>query len=69
MSQMFSSASNLTNLDLSSFDISSVTDMSSMFASSSNITSIKVSKKWKIGSSTTTENMFSDCGTNHVTVA
>ncbi len=59
---------NLTSLDLTSFDTSNVTNMSQMFYNSGNLKTINVSNKWVIGSSTSTRIMFTDCGTDHVTV-
>ena len=44
MSNMFEYCSKLTNLDLSSFDTSSVTDMNSMFNECSKLTSLDLSK-------------------------
>ena len=68
MSGMFSSCSSLTNLDLRSFDTSKVTDMHWMFDSCSKLTQITVSNKWTVGSSASTDKMFNNCGTDHVTV-
>ena len=65
---MFKSCSRLTSLDLRSFDISKVTDMRCMFQSCSKLTQITVSNKWVIKSGTSTNSMFYNCGTNHVTV-
>ena len=64
---MFKSCSRLTSLDLRSFDISKVTDMRCMFQSCSKLTQITVSNKWVIKSGTSTNSMFYNCGTNHVT--
>ena len=68
MEDMFKSCSSLTNLDLRSFDTSKVTNMRYMFDSCSKLTKITVSNKWVIKSGTLTTDMFSNCGTNHVTV-
>ena len=68
MSQMFNSCRSLTSLDLTSFDTSKVTNMNSMFIETNNLTNIKVSNKWVVGSTTTVEDMFTNCGTDHVTV-
>ncbi|MBD9098352.1 BspA family leucine-rich repeat surface protein [bacterium] len=68
MVSMFSSCDSLTNLDLSSFDTSKATKMGGMFKQTTNLTNIKVSNKWVIGSATTVEDMFTNCGTDHVTV-
>ena len=65
---MFKSCSRLTSLDLRSFDISKVTDMRCMFQSCSKLTQITVSNKWVIKSGVSTTGMFSNCGTDHVTV-
>ena len=48
-------------LDLSTFDISKVTDMSSMFVGSSNLKTIYVSDKWDIDTVTYSINMFRNC--------
>ena len=68
MSLMFYGCSRLTSLDLSGFDISKVTDMRCMFQSCSKLTQITVSNKWVIKSGVSTTGMFSNCGTDHVTV-
>ena len=68
MSYMFSDCRGLISLDLSGFDTSKVTNMRYMFNVCSNLTQITVSNKWVIGSSTDITNMFTKCGTNHVTV-
>ena len=68
MSSMFASSSNLTSLNLSSFNTSKVTNMNGMFYGNTNLTNIKVSNKWVIGSTTTIDNMFTNSGTDHVTV-
>ena len=60
--------SRLTSLDLRSFDISKVTDMRCMFQSCSKLTQITASNKWVIKSGTSTNQMFTACGTDHVTV-
>ncbi len=68
MSGMFSSCSSLTNLDLRSFDTSKVTDMRWMFFRCNKLTQITVSNKWVVVSSASTDEMFNNCGTDHVTV-
>ena len=68
MSAMFYACNSLTSLDLRSFDISKVTDMRCMFQSCSKLTQITVSNKWVIKSGVSTTGMFSNCGTDHVTV-
>ena len=68
MVSMFSSCDSLTNLDLSSFDTSKATKMGGMFKQTTKLTNIKVSNKWVIGSTTTVEDMFTNSGTDHVTV-
>ncbi len=68
MTFMFDGCISLTNLDLSSFDTSNVTGMFRMFRNTKNLIQIIVSNKWVIGSSTNTDDMFLNCGTDHVTV-
>ena len=68
MSDMFCCCSSLTSLDLRSFDTSKVTNMRYMFESCSKLTEITVSNKWVIKSGTSTNSMFYNCGTYHVTV-
>ena len=68
MKNMFTQCINLTSLDVSNFDTSQVTDMSYMFSDCRKLTQINVSNKWVIGTSTKTSYIFSDCGTDHVTV-
>ncbi len=67
MRGMFNNCCSLTSLDLRSLDTSQVTDMSGMFDICSNLTQITVSNKWVVGSSTLTDRMFFNCGTDHVT--
>ena len=68
MSDMFSECSSLTSLDLSSFDTSKVTTMNWIFNKCSKLTKIMVSNKWVINSGASTDRMFDNCGTDHVTV-
>ena len=68
MEHMFRWCNGLTSLDLSSFNTSQVTDMDGMFNYCSKLTEITVSNKWVIKSGTSTNSMFNNCGTNHVTV-
>ena len=68
MRSMFENCSSLTSLDLRNFDTSKVIGMHWMFFGCNKLTKITVSNKWVIGSSTNTVNMFTNCGTNHVTV-
>ena len=68
MSSMFENCSSLTSLDLRNFDTSKVKGMRWMFFECNKLTQITVSNKWVIGSSTNTVNMFTNCGTDHVTV-
>ena len=65
---MFDECRSLTNLDLRNFDTSKVTDMRMMFNNCNKLTQITVSNKWVIGSSYMFYDMFSGCGTDHVTV-
>ena len=51
-----------------SFDTSKVTDMRYMFTGCNILTQITVSNKWVIKSGASTNEMFSNCGTDHVTV-
>ncbi len=68
MSDMFCYCESLTSLDVSSFDTSQVTNMNSMFSACRKLTQITGSNKWVIKSGTSTDQMFTACGTNHVTV-
>ena len=68
MSEMFDSCYDLTSLDLRNFDTSKLTDMSRMFRQCGKLTQITVSNKWVIKSGASTNEMFSNCGTDHVTV-
>ena len=65
---MFNGCSSLTKLDLRSFDTSGVMAMRGLFHSCSKLTEIIVSSKWVITRYTQTDNMFYNCGTDHVTV-
>ena len=60
MADMFDGCSNLTSLDLSSFDTSQVTTMSSMFSGCSNLTSLDLSN-FNTSQVTTMPYMFSEC--------
>ena len=68
MGWMFNNCSSLTSLDLRNFDTSKTTVFNRMFQSCYHLTQITVSNKWVINSGTSTEGMFSGCGTDHVTV-
>ena len=68
MSRMFCYCESLTSLDVSSFDTSKVTNMSTMFNACHKLTQITGSNKWVIKSGTSTAQMFTGCGTNHVTI-
>ena len=68
MNGMFDSCKRLTSLDLSSFDTSKVTTMNWIFNKCSKLTKIMVSNKWVINSGASTDRMFDNCGTDHVTV-
>ena len=68
MHSMFYEMESLTNLDISSFDTIKVTNMDKMFKNTPLLTQILVSNKWVIGSSTTTDNMFTLSGVNSVTL-
>ena len=68
MESMFRSCWDLTSLDLSNFDTSKATNMNYMFSECSKLTKITVSNKWVIKSGTSTNKMFNNCGTYHVTV-
>ena len=60
MSSMFSSCSNLTSLNLSSFDTSNVTNMNNMFYKCSNLISIDLSS-FDTSNVTNMNNMFNSC--------
>ena len=66
MNYMFSGCSSLSTLDLSSFDTSKVRNMYGMFWDCSKLTEITVGSGWD--SSKEEENIFYNCGTDHVTV-
>ena len=59
---------NLEGADLTKLDTGTVTDMSSMFLESSKLTVILVGSKWQIRENVKTDSMFTNCGTDHVTV-
>ena len=61
MRYMFSSCSNLKNLDLSNCDTSNVTSMQGMFKNCSNLKEIKIQNKFNIIKVTDMINMFSGC--------
>lgn len=67
MREMFARSSNLTELNLSSFNTSKVTNMNDMFKSCTKMQKILVGTNWIVGENTTTENMFTDCGVSDVT--
>ena len=50
MKSMFQACTNLTSLDLSSFDTSNVTSIEAMFAGCSNLTSLKLDN-WNLSQS------------------
>ena len=61
MRWMFQYCQSLTSLDLSSFDISKVTEMEKMFQYDEKITCIKVGPKWNYNPDATRTNMFNKC--------
>ena len=68
ISQMFARCSSLTSLDLSNFDTSNIIQMIYTFQNCSNLKTIYVSRdKWVIRDDCNTNNMFSGCGTDHLT--
>ena len=69
MYNMFSNCSSLTSLNLKSFDTWKTTNMDEMFSGATKLTNIMVSNYWRIQTSTSTTDMFKNCGTDHVTVA
>ena len=66
MGSMFEKT-NFTSLDLSSFDTSNVTSMTWMFSGATSLQNIYVGPKWSTDG-TDTYLMFSNCGTDHVTL-
>ena len=60
-SYMFSNLKGLTNIDVSSFDTSAVTDISVMFYNCSSLTSLDLGDKFDTSNVTTMSAMFSDC--------
>ena len=68
MNSMFAGCSSLTKLDLTSFDARKVTSMPSMFEGCTNLTEILVSRdKWPTLEGFSINNMFKNCGVDHVT--
>ena len=61
---MFQRCSNLTSLDLRSFDTSQIIDMSYMFNYTTNLKPIYIGEKWKIANTTT--DMFSGSKTENI---
>jgi surface protein len=57
---MFAFCERLTSIDVSTFDTSSVTDMSRMFYACPNLKTIYVRKNWNIGNDTKSTEMFKD---------
>ena len=64
---MFAVCAALTNIDLSNWNTSRVTNMGYMFANDKNLKCIYVGDKWVIGSSARVDSMFSGCGVTSVT--
>ena len=62
----FSKLTEIENINL--LDTSQVTNMNAMFSACRKLTQITGSNKWVIKSGTSTDQMFTACGTNHVTV-
>lgn len=60
MSGMFSGCTNLTSLDLSSFDTSNVLHMDNMFSRCSSLTDLNLSN-WNVSNVKSMNNMFYDC--------
>ena len=64
---MFNKCYALTELDLTSFNTSNVTNMNQMFYGSNNLKTIYVGPNWSTDG-TDIYGMFSNCGTDHVTL-
>lgn len=58
---MFCGCKELTQLDLSSFDTSSVIRIEEMFAKCKKLTTIYISDKWNTNSVIYSDDMFKDC--------
>ena len=58
---MFSGCSELTSLDLSSFDTNQVIEMICMFEHCKKLTTIYISDKWNIDSVKYSDDMFNVC--------
>ena len=61
MQGLFSGCTNLTYLDLTSFDTHNVTDISDMFYDCQNLTTILVGSGWNTDAAQTTKGMFYNC--------
>lgn len=61
MQGLFSGSTNLTSLDLTSFDTHNVVNMSNMFNSCQNLTTILVGSGWNTDAAQTTKGMFYNC--------
>ena len=60
-SQLFSGCSNIKQLNIGGWDVSSATDMSYMFYNDANLTSIGNISSWNVGKVTSFEGMFLNC--------
>ena len=58
---MFCGCKELTHLDLSSFDTSSVIRIEEMFAKCKKLTTIYISDKWNTNSVVYSDDMFKEC--------
>lgn len=65
---MFYACNEVVTLDLTGLNTSDVDDMNSMFKDATKLTTINVGEGWVVGSDTDITDMFSGCGTDHVTV-
>ena len=66
MHEMFSDCNSLTTLNLRNFDTRNVTDMIGMFRDTPMLSTIYVGGNWST-SQANTQDIFTGCGTNHVT--
>ncbi len=62
MTQMFTNSYTLKNLDISTFNTSNVTGMEEMFKGSNSLKTITVSSNFVVNRDTTTNDMFTGCG-------
>lgn len=66
MTDMFYTAKNIKELNLSNFDLNKTTSMNNMFYGCTSLSKIYIGTKWKINGSISTTNMYTQCSAKSI---